>query len=269
MQQRRALYEEAGDGDLGSASGAADGGSSEDGQGKPPKDGEWIPKARFDEAIGGLKDKVRDLEVALAKSGNTREADPPKRVTRSELKAAVTAGNLSEDQANDIWDKQLLDSVTSTATSAAHNTITQAERERRVNGDIAAYTRLMPGITQDGHADRARVKEEFDYLVSLGHPKTVETEAAAIRAAFGPIERLERARAGRSGAEHHREAGASGGSSRQNSQASGKLVDTLTEREKGYYQKQIDSGQYKGWDDVEAVLKHANPATRRKHGASV
>lgn len=269
MQQRSALYEEAGDGDLGSAGGAADGGSSQDGQGKPPKDGEWIPKARFDEAIGGLKDKVRDLEVALAKAGPRREADPPKRYTRSELKAAVTAGSLSEDQANDIWDNQLRDEVKSTATSAAHETITQAERGRRINGDIAEYTGLIPGITQDGHQDRTRVKEEFDYLVSLGHPKSVETELAAIRAAFGPIERLKQARSGRSGADHHREAGGSGGPSRQHNQASGKLVDTLTERERGYYQKQIDGGQYRGWDDVESVLKHANPATRRKHGASV
>lgn len=242
-------------------SGDPAGASPEGEQGKPPGNGEWIPKARFDEAIGALKDEIRELKSTKQPAQNQ---EPPKRYTRAQLREAVTAGQITQDQADDIWDNQLLEQ----AATVGRDSATQAERERRIDGDIAQYKRLKPEVMQDGHADRLRVRDEFNYLVSLGHPKTKETELAAMRAAFGPLDRLQAAKQGRPGAEYHQEAGGGGGGRPQN-RDTGKLVDTQSDREKKYYQSLIDKGIYKDWNEVEAILQHAKPHIRRKHGASV
>jgi hypothetical protein len=47
--------------------------------------------------------------------------------------------------------------------------------------------------------------------------------------------------------------------------ARGKLVDTLSEREKAYYQKLIDKGHHKDWKEVEQSCEaREDPTVRRR-----
>jgi hypothetical protein len=115
----------------------------------------------------------------------------------------------------------------------------------------------------------AKVREEFQDLVRNGSPNSLATERVAIRAVLGPLDKLQAAKSASRAAEHHEESGA-GGEGAQRKRGTGKLVDTLSEREKSYYARLIEKGHHKDWKEVEDLLKlHAKPDVRRKAGARV
>lgn len=249
------------------------------GEGKPdPKkdkqgDDEVVPKRQFLAALSSAEQK-RERELAalraefedkLAKA-TTKKADPPKRYSRGELNAAVTAGQITQEAADQVWDDQIRAEARAEAATVSTEIVTRAQRKERVDTDISRYTRLEPEILVPGSEIRAKVEAEYKFLVSLGDPANVETELKAIRAALGPIDQLELSRSGRTQHETHRETGGAGEGGKPRGK---KFEDTLSPREKVHYQKGIDSGRYKGWDEVKAELQHANPNTRRKHGATV
>jgi len=169
-------------------------------------------------------------------------------------------------------DLQARQDAEATAQRVATETVTQDKLQERVTQDLAQYKRLAPEILEEGSDTRTRIQEEYEYMTSLGEKPTLATELKAIRAVLGPIDRLEKAKSGKNKADSHRETGGEGGDGEDDgvkTPGGGKLVKTLTSREKEHYSKLIGKGQYKDWAEVEDVLKFANPATRRKHGARV
>ena len=157
------------------------------------------------------------------------------------------------------------------ASRVATNVVAQDKLKERVTTDIAQYKRLAPEILDDDHETRQRIRIEYNELIAIGDdPNSLATELKAIRAVLGPIDRLEKARGGKTRTESHRETGGAGDGAEDGvkTPGGGKLVKTLTTREKEHYSKQIGK-QYKDWADVEATLAYANPETRRKHGARV
>ena len=66
-----------------------------------------MPKVRMDEATGELKDRIRQLEARLDAAPREKPADQPKRWTRAELNAAVEARQITQDQADDVLDRQI------------------------------------------------------------------------------------------------------------------------------------------------------------------
>ena len=247
---------------------ADDGAAAGDGQDKghqefvPPKDGSWLPKARFDEATGALKDRIRDLEARIEET-NKKPADQPKRYTRAELNALVEARQITQEQADATVDEQIRREARDESRQVATETVIGITRKERVNSELAQYKRLAPEILQDASDTRARIVEEYNYFVAtLGDPRTVETELKAIRSVLGPVEKLATARSGKSAGDTHRETGG-GESGDRGGKKTGKLVDTLTPREKGYYENMIRQGHYKDWKDVETLL-----SSNRKRGAA-
>jgi hypothetical protein len=272
MQNLMALLAEADGGD-GAGGGAPGGGSPEGGQDDKPKDGEFVPKTQFIAALNSAERK-REAEVAtlraeLAELGaqvKAKPTDQPKRLNRADLKAAVEAGQISQDQADAEIDRQHSEDAENRAHRVALETVSAVERKRLVDSEVARYKAVAPEILDDAHDTRKSIREAFSGFVELGDdPRDVVTQLKAIRSVLGPIGRLEKARSGTAQHETHRETGGSSGGDQQKPK-NGKLVDQLNAGSKAHYEDGIKRGRYKDWAAVEDELKYASTAVRQRLG---
>ncbi len=230
--------------------------------------GDWIKKSQFVAALNSataktdaLEREVRELRAAQVK------ATEPKVPTRAELLKFVDAGELTREQADAIWEKQIKEAVKREVVAEVGVAAGAQERASRVEAELSGYKAIIADAWVEGSPERDKVTKEYRHLLSLGHAPTKETEAAALRAAFGDLETLRTSKSARSGpSETHEETGG------------GKLPDSgggkdglkgLSSREKEYYEAGIKAGRYKDWKAVAAELEYANPNTRRKMGAKV
>ena len=222
---------------------------------------DWIPRARFDELV----DQVRDLKGKLDDKAKS-EKIAPKELSRTELATAVEKGELTQDQANGLWERQLVERTQNTARETAAQVVTEAETNRRIDAEMRRYKELIPAVMRDGTEERDKVADEYRYLVSTGHPENRNTELAALRLAHGSIERLEKARSrSKPDVQSDEQTGAGGDIGGGDT---GKIKG-LSPREREYYTSQIAKGRYRDWDAVKEELAHANIALRRKMGAKV
>lgn len=217
-------------------------------------------RAHYETQLGSVRAEFQAFKEGVGKQ--QPPADQPKVYSRPELKAAVEGGRITQEQADDIWDRQREAQLTERAENAALDVVERKTKKERIDSDLAAYKRLAPEILEEGDK-RSRIREEFNYLVGIGDPKTVDTELKAIRAVMGPLEKLERARSARRSEEHDPQGGSSGDGPKAKAKG---FEGTLSARERTYYQKGIDSGRYKDWKDVEAEFKFANPKVRERAG---
>lgn len=231
-------------------------------------DKDVVPRSQLIAALSSQERKLRaefQGQIDEIKAGQ-KKADPPKQYTRAELNAAVEAKQITQEAADQVWDDQIQARADARAAAVATDTVTRAQRKERVDSDIGRYMALEPDIVVDGSDIRKKVAAEYNFLVSMGDPKTTDTELKAIRAALGPLETLELAKSGRSQHDTHRETGGGGPGGKPKGEKETPLVAKLTQRQKDYYEGQIKSGQYKDWKDVEATLKYADPETRPSLG---
>ena len=271
MKNLMALMAEAGDGD-GGGGGAPAGGSPEGGQDDKLKDGETVPRTQLIAALNSAERKYEsqlatmraEFDAKLEAQIKAKPADSPKRYTRVELNAAVEAGQVSRDQADAELDRQAREEVS----RVALETVNAAEGKRFIDSEIARYKAVAPEILDDAHDTRKKIREEFAALVKVGDdPNNVVTQWKAIRSVLGSVDRLEKARSGIEQHEFHRETGGGGGGREGGGKPA--FEATLTQRERAHYQRLITSGTYKDWAEVEAEMKYAKPAIRRKQGATV
>lgn len=260
-----ALYAPEGD----AGSGADGGGSSKDGSGG---DKDVVPKAQFIAAINSANRKAESLEAKVNELTAKLEAaatqrDQPKVLTRSELRAAVDAGQITQEQADAEIERQIREETRAAAEQTAHETVTLVERRKQIDGEINRYKAVAPEILDDSSETRAEIKAEFQKLVELGdNPKELSTQLKAIRAVLGPVERLEKARSGASQHDTHRETGGGGSGGGAGSKKTGKLSDQLAPDARKEYQRKIDNGLYKDWAAVDDELKYASPNVRQRLG---
>lgn len=262
--KRFALFAEAGDGD-GGGDGAPAGGSPEGGQDSQPGGGgdKQIPESRLRAALAQQKrELLAEFEAKLAAAPKGSQ-DTARTYTRAELSSLVDSGQITQAQADQQWDAQ----ADERASRVALETVSQVERKKLVDSEIARYTAVAPEVLEDGHATRKDIQSAYNGLLELGQPKNVATQLMAIRQVLGPVDRLERSRNGRNQHDTHRETGGggagNGGGARTNT---GKLVDRLNADAKREYEKRIDRGIYKDWDAVESELKYASAGTRQRLG---
>ena len=260
----------AGQDDGQAGSGAPAGGSSEDGS---EKDDKPITAKQLKAALENqrrhyesrLEGQSRELEAFKAGAATKEKpVETPKRYTRGELKAAVDASQITQEQADEVWAKQIESSAIENATAAATAAVAGRTHKERIEADLASYKRLKPEILQPGET-RDKIVEEFNYLKSIGDPGTLETELKAIRAVLGSLDKLEKASSARRSQESEEQGGA-GGDGRPRGGSSKKLVDHLSTDVKKTYEARIKSGLYKDWDAVEKELKYASPNVRQRLG---
>ena len=232
---------------------------STSGESKAQADDEVVPKKQFIAALGNVS-KARDealakaaaLELKLAEATKAKtEQKPP---TRAELKQYVDKGELSQDEADTIWEKQITDKATKLATEAATRTVAGMTYQQQVEQELAGYKELKGVAWEEGTPERALVEQKFAYLVRLGDdPNSRSTELKALNAAFGDLSTLRASLNVRRGpSDTHRETGGRNVQSR----GEGDVLKSLSAEQKKYYEKGIDSGRYKGWDDVKAELTY-------------
>lgn len=233
----------------------------------PPKDEkDYVPKAQFLAALKSATDKYHALEVKLAElqgkaAASEKQADTPKRYTKAELNAAVQAGQITADVADEVWAKQIREDAKAEATRDVLGTVRAERRQERINSDLAEYKRLDPSVMEEGSETRQKIRESFEYLTgTLGYPATLETELAAIREVLGPLERLKTARSARRETEAHEETGGAGEGQQRKSAKTG--WDALDARQKAHYDKLIGQGVYKDRKAVEEELKFARTRAR-------
>jgi hypothetical protein len=245
-----------------SGGGAPGGESSEDDSGETK---DVVPKSQFLAALSNAEQK-RERELAALRAefeaklekATAKPADQPKRYSRPELLAAVSAGTIPQDQADAEWERQIREDARAEARQIATETVSRAQRMESVSTQISQYTEAVPELLDRGSDTYQKVAGEFRFLVAQGDdPKSLSTELKAIRAALGPVEKVRAARSGRASHEDHRETGGGGGGAGPRG-GQGNLK--LTERERAHYQRGIDNGLYKDWKAVETELKFKSGA---------
>lgn len=219
-----------------------------------------MPKHRFLAAIQSANDKYAALEREFQELKAATKPKPAetKEPTRAELLAAVKDGLLSQEHADAVWEKQIADRATAQALAATKQSSAVDRMMVKINDELTNYKALVPAAWETGSPERKKVEAEFNHLVSLGHPSTTATEAAAMRAAFGDIAALKVAKSAKSGSkDSHQEVGGAKPGAEGAGDGKGDPVKGLDARKREYYEAGIKRGTYKDWNAVRDELKFA------------
>ena len=228
--------------------------NAEDGSGDSGKEKkDFVPKDQFLAAIASANRKNDALAAELAELKKVKTVEPPKRYTRADLNAAVTAGQRTDAQADELLAKQIKEDTKNEVTQEVLSTVKAEAAQQKVVSDLAEYKRLAPEILDEDSDTRKKIGEEYRDLVDAGMPNNLATERAAIRAVLGPLEKLKVAKSARRDDEHHEE---TGGRSSGNRTPKNK-VEGLSARQKEFYDSKIKLGVYKDWKEVEAELAYS------------
>lgn len=217
---------------------------------------DYVPKTQLAAALKSQDEKhereMADLRAKLDKKDETSADDKP--FTRKELKAMVENEDITQDQADELWDKQLTNQVLAKAGTVARDAVNSSTRDNNIANDIDRYKAADPDLAVEGSEIREKIKAEFKELVKLGDsPKSLATELKALRIVCGPIDAFEAAKSGKPVHEHdEQDAGndeGGGGKKHADFKAS------LNPRLRAHYEKQIGQGLYKNWDEVKAEME--------------
>lgn len=238
----------------------------------PPKDGSWIPKVRFDEAVNSVKDdlqKEREARIRLEEQVKTLSAKPePKKYSLSELNKLVDEGQVTREQADQYWEGQMSRTIDEKVDAKVDAKEQQRERTAKLKTKIDRYKSLVPDVLKQGSEDRQKVINAYKDLVDAGHADDARTELAALMAVYGPADELEKKKSSmtRELRDKHEEIG---GGKPPSGNKETNFQKTLSPREKSFYEDGIRKGLYKDWKDVEDELKYANPDIRKRYGAKI
>lgn len=225
---------------------------------KSPGD-DSIPKSRFIAAINNVtaaKDVVEAENRRLKEQLAAREEKKPP--TRAELKALVGTGEITEEQADLLWEKEIVERATREAAAKAGQVMGAHERSRKVEAELSGYQELVPEVWADGTPERAKVEKEFNRLAEMGYPRSPETEAVALRIVFGDVSTLRQSKSARPGpADTHSE---TGGHKPPQDTKSQDVLKTLSPQQRDYYGAGIKAGRYKDWAAVKAELEYVPKA---------
>jgi len=246
--------------------GGSGGSEGQPGQGfRPPEDGSWIPRERANEmvqsAVSPLREELAELRGRVeGRDQQSQNQQQPTRYTKPQLDQFVNDGRITQAQADDIWEQQRQRETEQLIDQTVASRLTEHEQTTRVVSDINAYKELVPDLMNDASDDRAKVRREYDYLVSIGQPKGKTTELVALKQVYGPVENLRARLKSNSGSyEHHEDAGGghAGYPASQQQPKDGAPAE-LSAAQRAYYGDLIQKGMYKDWAAVKEELKFAD-----------
>lgn len=205
-----------------------------------------------EDGLAALKSQLEELRVQNARlagrldeQGRRPAAESkskPREFTRAELQAQVDNGTISEDQRDEVLDRQRAERLK----AEIRDEVRAEERDRRLRSEIQRYYDQHPQLTQDGSEMRTRAGQEYRRLVDLGFPDSLVTELAALQNSMGSANPpREKTRAARERHEEQAETGSgSPGTSRANSWEKG-----LSRRLIDHFRGDLGKGLYSGTDD--------------------
>lgn len=246
----------------------------------PGGQGSTVPLERLNEVIAdrnNLRERLATLEGRLTELSSRQTQQPaalepkpqPKEYTRAQLAQAVASGQITQERADQIYDEQTERRILRRVDERVAETAQTMTHAQRVDAELGKYKSFKPdAFIDNGNADRAKARSEFDYLVSIGHPSSVETELAALRAAFGaPQAPVEKPRQFENHEEIMSGSGTRGGDQGTDEANAERPPKGLTADEKKYYGGLIEKGVYKDWNQVRGEMKHAKPGLRQRVAA--
>lgn len=226
----------------------------------------YIPKERFDGAIGNLKDEISSLSQKV--ENQAAPAQAPAKYTRTQLRSAVDNGTINEDQMEQIWGDQVAANAREAATDAASNAASTNAEQSKIATTLDGYAELVPDLNDPGSDNRQAAEEAYTDLVELhGKPKTAldkqRLEAMACRTAFGALSKLK----GRvNSLKKNSDAAAQEIGNGEGDASTKSTHKGVPKGQVAYYQSMIDKGQYKDWDEVKDLVKKASPAVKKRMG---
>lgn len=201
------------------------------------------------EARARLEGRVQATSEAKQKPA----AEQPKVYSKSELQYAVDAGTITQDQMDAYLETQTRESIRKEMASQIETAKREMRTQAEIEAEIDAYKETIPSIMEEGSEDRRRVESEFEKLIRLGLPSNATTELLAVKAAFGPVPKRGTDKTAK--ARQTDQVGAGGGRAASSDKSSSPLdAFDLSDRQRSYYEKMVDRGIYKSWDDVKAEL---------------
>ena len=211
----------------------------------PPTDGSWVPRER----LNSMSDENRSLRAQLEDQVKKQNARKP--VPRDELLAKVEAGDMSQAEADNIWQGQIESSVADQVEIVVKDTAAATKMQT----ELDQYEKTVPELSDESSELYAKVAKEYRYLTqTLGMPDVTSTTLAAVRSVVGPADSLKKVTIKKNAGDGHFETG--GGNDGKKPGGADKIV--LTDRQKDHYRKCIDNGLYPNWDAVYKELEEYN-----------
>ena len=254
---------------------APDAASEGEGEGRPGPGapGDVSPNKEIEGLRTGLRaerGKRQALEVRLAEVngklqgltevGQPRKAESESQISRAQLREKVVAGEITEAEAEQVWESQFERRLGQRIESVVNTRIGEAQTSTAVETQIASYREVVPDVMTEGSSARERVQQEYNFLTSTGAPDGVTTQLQALRAAFGPVEALKKIK-GERPETHHQDVGSGTGGTDAGKDETGMRADGtpkgLTARQRDHYTPKVGPGKlYKDWPAVMDELKH-------------
>lgn len=221
-----------------------------------------IPKERYNQSVGKLKDRLSALEQKPA-----QEAPAPRTYTRAVLQKGVDEGTITQDQMDNQIEAQMIDKARAAATEVTSQSNDQSKSQKVIDD----YIDVLPDIIEDGSENRDLLQDALSDVTELfGQPKndadSRKLEAMALKNAFGPLKNLKnRTRdISNTARKTHQEVGGAGGGDGKPG-GSGETKG-LPQRVIDHNQRLVDRGQ-KTWKDVHDEMKFVkNPQVRERLG---
>lgn len=236
----------------------------------------YVPLERLNEATGKLRDensRLREsfaaLEARVQTMSETQQPpgasqQTPKEYSRAELKGFIEAGQISQNQADELWDAQqeakferkLKAEVEALKAEAQHNTSLTD-----LKGIIRSYVEVKPEMVEEGSEDRDNLRKEFNRLARVtGVPKAgsrqdYELQVIALENVYGSVENARKRKQSQSQALDENlmvDQPNQGGEAATIPES--KALKALNGRQKQHYQRLINRGIYKDWKAVESEL---------------
>lgn len=214
--------------------------------------------------------KAEGMTEALSQQPPTRQEEhQEQRYTRAQLNAAVKNEQLSQDDADLMWETQLRKDITREVTQTVSSQVSGQAAVQAISSEIDEYTKLFPNSSVQGSKEHKDLQTEYQKLRNMGQPKGLATELMAAKIVFGPLEKVKAGKEiTREVNEGHQEGGGGNNGRPRSKQAGDENKVVLTPRERKYYQDQIDKGIYKDFKEVGEMIKaHANPRIRERSRA--
>ena len=202
----------------------------------------------------GSLEQEREARIRLEEQ--VKQKDEPERYTKQQLREAVATGQMTQDQADDLWDTQREAEITQKVVGAVTANTAQSKAAERVDADLSRYKELAPDLMVEGSETRNEVAKRYQYLLTIGAPPGPATQLAAANAALGPIDRLEKKGKGRVVTQTHEETGGGGGEKGTKKT----LLEQAPPRYKAHYEQLLSKGLTTP-EKVEKELARAGIAT--------
>ena len=174
------------------------------------------------------------------------EAKAEKVLSWNELNQLVADNKLSQAEALEYREKALIKEAAKAAEDSLSRKLTAQSTNARIDAEIGKYKDALPDVNVPGTEERKKFDTEFRYQVEvLGlDPKSLSTQAAALRAVYGSPDKAAAYAKARHRPVAESFAETSGGGASVTDAPKKSFRDTLTPREQEHYARMIKHGRY-------------------------